>query len=660
MDLPAGGGADCRHGDAGRGTRSFTAVGSRPQRLQPRGGHSGAVQYDHGKARDGQFQRTGALAPPPAVLLNAAQALAVQRARTADDPVLSNVKRINTSLRSLRRFRFPGVGNDHLYQPQCDHRQPGASCERAECDPSQRIPRPEEDDGTFVIMHRGTIASGELVVKTAGLRDMLAQQYGLLCFEMEAAGALGDFPCMIVRGVSDYCDSHKNDQWHGYAAAVAAAYARQLFFHMPIHEVQHSSSSTEGRPNSNDGIGAAIPGNKGPTPRRETPRDSLVEVVKQSSANTEDITTIVTSKDTWVPMHAASRHGHLEVVRLLLENGVSASIPDDYNRTPIYQASQHGHLEVVKLLLESGAIARAPNKEGWTPVYQASRNGHIDVVKLLLENGATATDMTYKGGWTPIHAASNNGHTEIVKLLLENGANASTVANVNGHTPMYEASRNGNTKLVELLLKYGASGTKVSTQLGWAPIHVATDNGHTEVVKLLVGNGSNANTVRNKEGWTPIHLASKRGHVKLVKFLLESGANVNDTNNDGWTPIYLASRRGHTEVVKLLLGNRADAAVANDGGWTALHTASTEGHVDVVRLLLENGASVDIRSGDGWVPIHSASMNGHVQVVKLLLERGVSPTTASNNGQTPIYVASANGHLNLVKLLLDSGNKAIR
>ncbi|KAK1961989.1 purine and uridine phosphorylase, partial [Colletotrichum sublineola] len=199
---------------------------------QPRGGHSGAVQYDHGKARDGQFQRTGALAPPPAVLLNAAQALAVQRARTADDPVLSNVKRINTSLRSLRRFRFPGVGNDHLYQPQCDHRQPGASCERAECDPSQRIPRPEEDDGTFVIMHRGTIASGELVVKTAGLRDMLAQQYGLLCFEMEAAGALGDFPCMIVRGVSDYCDSHKNDQWHGYAAAVAAAYARQLFFHM--------------------------------------------------------------------------------------------------------------------------------------------------------------------------------------------------------------------------------------------------------------------------------------------------------------------------------------------------------------------------------------------------------------------------------------------
>ncbi|OLN92295.1 hypothetical protein CCHL11_01356 [Colletotrichum chlorophyti] len=59
---------------------------------KPAGGHSGALQYDHGKARDGQFQRTGAPAPPPAVLLSAAQALAVQRARVDVDPVQQNVK----------------------------------------------------------------------------------------------------------------------------------------------------------------------------------------------------------------------------------------------------------------------------------------------------------------------------------------------------------------------------------------------------------------------------------------------------------------------------------------------------------------------------------------------------------------------------------------
>ncbi|GJC89137.1 hypothetical protein ColLi_11975 [Colletotrichum liriopes] len=205
---------------------------------KPTGEHSGAVHYDHGKARDGQFQRTGALAPPPAALLNAAQALAVQRARVENDPVQQNVKRINTSRRRLRHFQFPGAANDHLYQSQHRHLQTGVSCSLGGCDPLQRIPRASDDDETYVTVHRGTIASGELVIEDATLRDALAQQYELLCFEMEAAGVLADFPCIVVRGISGYCDSHKNDQWRGYAAAVAAAYARQLFFHMPIEEPQ--------------------------------------------------------------------------------------------------------------------------------------------------------------------------------------------------------------------------------------------------------------------------------------------------------------------------------------------------------------------------------------------------------------------------------------
>lgn len=184
---------------------------------KPTGEHSGTVQYDHGKAKGGQFERTGALAPPPAVLLNAAQALAVRRSRKDSDPIHEDINRINTNRPGLRRFRFPGVENDHLYRPHSSPLQP---------------------DETFVVVHRGTIASGELVVKDAVLRDELAQKYDLLCFEMEAAGVLADFPCMVIRGISDYCDSHKNDQWHGYAAAAAAAYARQLCFHIPIAEVK--------------------------------------------------------------------------------------------------------------------------------------------------------------------------------------------------------------------------------------------------------------------------------------------------------------------------------------------------------------------------------------------------------------------------------------
>ncbi|KAF9631109.1 hypothetical protein BFW01_g1971 [Lasiodiplodia theobromae] len=228
-----------------------TTTDSGPIRLghvvvsKPIGEHSGAVQYDHGKAEVGQFRRTGFLAPPPAVLLNAAQHLAVGRAQVRTDPLLEHLRRIDTTIRGLRRYKYPGADKDHLYRADYIHPEPKVSCQKCACDSSQRVNRSYEDsdeedeeNGEEIVVHRGTIAAGELVVKDGVLRDKLAEQYGILCFEMEAAGALVDFPCLVVRGISDYSDSHKNNKWHGYAAATAAAYARQLFFHMPVDEVK--------------------------------------------------------------------------------------------------------------------------------------------------------------------------------------------------------------------------------------------------------------------------------------------------------------------------------------------------------------------------------------------------------------------------------------
>ena len=208
---------------------------------KPAGEHSGAVQYDHGKAEAGHFKRTGVLAPPPRVLLNAALDLEAQRERMREDPVAKNIEKIDTSIPGLRKYRHPGLEHDHLYPSNYIHPDPKLSCDECGCDPAQRVQRSsgnEDERDSRVVVHMGTIASGELVIRNGELRDRLAKEYGVLCFEMEAAGAMTDFPCIVIRGISDYSDSHKNDCWHGYAAAAAAAYARQLFFHMPIDEVK--------------------------------------------------------------------------------------------------------------------------------------------------------------------------------------------------------------------------------------------------------------------------------------------------------------------------------------------------------------------------------------------------------------------------------------
>jgi nucleoside phosphorylase len=70
-------------------------------------------------------------------------------------------------------------------------------------------------------------------MKNAIIRDKISiDSGGAICFEMEAAGLMNDFRCVVIRGIASYCDSHKNDEWHAYTAAVAAGAAKEILFYI--------------------------------------------------------------------------------------------------------------------------------------------------------------------------------------------------------------------------------------------------------------------------------------------------------------------------------------------------------------------------------------------------------------------------------------------
>jgi nucleoside phosphorylase len=76
-------------------------------------------------------------------------------------------------------------------------------------------------------------------MKSATRRDELSEKfYKALCFEMEAAGTMDVFPCLVVRGMCDYSDSHKAKEYQEYAAATAAAYAREVLLQMSPRVIQ--------------------------------------------------------------------------------------------------------------------------------------------------------------------------------------------------------------------------------------------------------------------------------------------------------------------------------------------------------------------------------------------------------------------------------------
>lgn len=207
----------------------------------PCNGEGGVFQYDFGKTiQDRNFRQTGFLDQPPMVLRTAVAGLRAwyeTRGHRFEDTINSLFEKW-PKLR--KKYKRPDSSSDRLYKSEVVHPVDEKSC-AAVCgdDPSSLLPRIErtEDDDNPAI-HYGNIASANQLMKDATTRDRLAAEKDVLCFEMEAAGLMNHFPCLVVRGICDYADSHKNNEWQGYAAMTAAAYAKDLLIRISPNTVE--------------------------------------------------------------------------------------------------------------------------------------------------------------------------------------------------------------------------------------------------------------------------------------------------------------------------------------------------------------------------------------------------------------------------------------
>lgn len=153
---------------------------------------------------------------------------------------------LESNKRLKRKYTRPPPETNRLYESQFTH-VPDSEVSCAElCDDSKMILQPERtDDEDDPAIHYGLIASGNKVIKDAIFRDKLAAEENVLCFEMEAAGLMNQFPCLVIRGVCDYADSHKSKEWQGYAPMVAAAYARDLLYQIMPQRVKAERKAFE-------------------------------------------------------------------------------------------------------------------------------------------------------------------------------------------------------------------------------------------------------------------------------------------------------------------------------------------------------------------------------------------------------------------------------
>ncbi|KAK3986844.1 ankyrin repeat-containing domain protein [Cladorrhinum sp. PSN332] len=210
------------------------------------------LQYDFGKIRqDEQFQITRLFNQPPLVLLTAVQDLKIMLRRRDNDHGLQSI--IDNKLGQpenqyfFEAYQRPQDQCDRLYKPSVVHGEaaddhPGGCAATCGNDVLDLIIRPPRGPGQKIGIHYGRVACGNSVVKDARTRDRLSDEHDILCFEMESAGLMNHFPCLVIRGICDYSDSHKSKEWQPYAAMSAAAYAWRLLENIAPRTMSSSKS----------------------------------------------------------------------------------------------------------------------------------------------------------------------------------------------------------------------------------------------------------------------------------------------------------------------------------------------------------------------------------------------------------------------------------
>ncbi|KAK4172895.1 hypothetical protein QBC36DRAFT_68131 [Triangularia setosa] len=256
------------------------------------------IQYDFGRQYPGGFSHksdrdaaAGAIRPLSKDVQNlllcnleTEHGKSLLRRKTAE--YLRSLQHMAVSREHERSYLFPGPARDKLFPNDYRHKHrllddsrceacaagTEAICERAiktscaelGCNEEMLVYRKssqtssaglkrkrlhvQDSEGSlFPQIFTGCIASGDTVMKSGELRDQLAQKHGVIAFEMEGAGVWDEIPCLIVKGVCDYADSHKSKAWQPYAAATATAAAKAILEQLPVTDKPTAPSENQQR-----------------------------------------------------------------------------------------------------------------------------------------------------------------------------------------------------------------------------------------------------------------------------------------------------------------------------------------------------------------------------------------------------------------------------
>lgn len=327
------------------------------------------------------------------------------------------------------------------------------------------------------------------------------------------------------------------------------------------------------------------------------------------------------------PLHLASQYADLETVKLLVDAGGTLEMLDSSGNSMIHYAARgKNQTEILKYLLEKGLSPSQKTDDGKDAMTLSSASGSSEVVELLFK---TANEDYTPDPLSLINAITI-GKEEIALRLIEHGCDPN--ATEDGRSALIYATEMGMFPVVEALLKAGADTEK--GRYGRTCLHSAAGRGDVKMLRLLIDSGAN---IAAEDGLTVAMSAACAFSMEALKLLKAHGADLTAKTKDNYTPLMAAARAAFhvmetpsvTETVKYLVSEGVGVNDVDDYGNTALDYACGASNLSktneppacvmFVKTLLACGADAG-RSGKGSAAYNHARRLGFKTICQILLK----------------------------------------
>ncbi|GAB1207272.1 hypothetical protein APSETT445_005985 [Aspergillus pseudonomiae] len=532
-------------------------------------------------------------------------------------------------------------------------------------------------------------------MKDAKTRDRLARQLGIICFEMEAAGLMDHFPCLVIRGISDYAEFHKNDQWHGYATATAAAYAKELLSVVPPVEVVETDPADVRSTAATNGGWINISIIVDHLRRELTANNKLGVACVYCNSKDQARQTVDSILASLLLQLAVARGGPVddEVKEMCQNDDQKHTHPDvDEVRKVLYHELRRYSkvFLIVDALDELGTKLVKSLWKNSTSLVRANSEppGHLPVVETpsihvphVYNRGDSSLFLLVKLHMDTLRPTRRKD--ELVTWmndLLDNLDKAFKDMDAPGiATTCIESFLTLGHSLKEQLagsplVVYAAEqwGSHARQELDWktekdvSPIKEQAqellETSHKLQCAIKVMSLSQYSLQRRKNV-TKLHIVAYFGIDQLLKRLLRGKLVINAKEHHGTIALHWAVRNEHKAMVTSMVNNKSTDINAKDSyGRIALDWAARSANKDIISLLWQNkgrlrkrlrSRSTTIQDKHGATPLHYAASNAMERSWECSWKKETNINKKERGGRTALSRAIENGSQEIVKMLLD-------